>query len=317
MADIFISYANEDRDRACILSIALEARGWSVWWDRKIVAGQAFDLIIEHELETAKSVVVLWSKSSINSEWVKNEAAAAAERSVLVPALIDAIKQPLEFRRKHTANLIGWDGDPSQEGFQALCDGVATAITGMAPATPTSQASLSGRRQSQIRIAQFMIDEHSCIHRMYTEKVPFIVKTRKGVKTHPTGKLAEQRYPFFLLTVANDSAKQLIATDICVQVHSATPAWAAGISEPLHSLANYIVEFTAKKGNYCTKMFPPLKIAAGDAASFGLRLLPSAEKANECTHSLLMSISILCEGHSLTTPKFSYDYEPMPGGFKL
>jgi len=63
-----------------------------VWWDRKIIAGQTFDQVIAHELETAKSVVVLWSKDSISSEWVKNEAAVAAERGVLVPALIDLVQ---------------------------------------------------------------------------------------------------------------------------------------------------------------------------------------------------------------------------------
>jgi TIR domain len=89
MTDIFISYASEDRDRARKVASALQACGWSVWWDRNIKAGQAFDQVIEHELETAKSVVVLWSKDSVSSEWVRNEAATAAERDVLVPALID------------------------------------------------------------------------------------------------------------------------------------------------------------------------------------------------------------------------------------
>lgn len=32
MADIFISYATEDRERAKALAEALELRGWSVWW---------------------------------------------------------------------------------------------------------------------------------------------------------------------------------------------------------------------------------------------------------------------------------------------
>jgi TIR domain len=129
MPDVFMSYAREDIERARKLASALEAGGWSAWWDRNIIAGQTFDQVIEHELETAKCVVVLWSKDSIFSEWVKNEAAAAAERGVLVPALIDNVKLPLEFRRKQTANLVGWDGNPSHEGFQALCDAVATKAT--------------------------------------------------------------------------------------------------------------------------------------------------------------------------------------------
>lgn len=91
MANVFVSYAREDRERAHILANALEANGWSVWWDRKIIAGHTFDQVIERELETAKSVVVLWSKNSVSSEWVKNEAAVAAERGVLVPALIDPV----------------------------------------------------------------------------------------------------------------------------------------------------------------------------------------------------------------------------------
>ena len=136
MADIFISYANEDRELAGRLASALESCGWSVWWDRKIVAGQAFDEAIERELETAKSVVVLWSRHSVASEWVKNEAAAAAERGVLVPAQIEQVKLPLEFRRRQTADLTGWDGDVGHEGFRTLCAGVAAKASGGRAAAP-------------------------------------------------------------------------------------------------------------------------------------------------------------------------------------
>ena len=136
MSDIFISYAREDLDRARRLASALESRGWSVWWDRRIVAGQTFDQTIERELESARSVVVLWSKDSIESEWTKNEATVAAERNVLVPALLDDVRLPLEFRRKQTANLIDWDGDASHEGFQALCEGIAGRIGAPSATTP-------------------------------------------------------------------------------------------------------------------------------------------------------------------------------------
>lgn len=136
MADVFISYASEDRERAHKMASALEARGWTTWWDRKLIVGQSYDQVIEQELEIAKSVVVLWSKEAILSEWVKNEAAVAAERGILVPALIDDIKLPLEFRRRQTADLVNWDGDPSHSGFLALCDGIALKANDVKTALP-------------------------------------------------------------------------------------------------------------------------------------------------------------------------------------
>lgn len=141
VADVFISYANQDRESAHRLANALIAVGWSVWWDRKIIAGQSFDQVIERELETAKSVVVLWSEHSIASEWVKNEAAVASQRGVLVPASVESVKLPLEFRRKQTAELVGWNGDSSHSGFQALCEGIsATLGSGLPPSSVSRQS---------------------------------------------------------------------------------------------------------------------------------------------------------------------------------
>ena len=95
MADVFISYAKEDRDFAVRLSRAFEAIGWSVWWDRKLFVGESFDLTIERELSQAKIVVVLWSRLSVSRPWVRNEARYAAERGVLAPATIDNVRLPL------------------------------------------------------------------------------------------------------------------------------------------------------------------------------------------------------------------------------
>ena len=146
MTDVFVSYASEDRERAGQLAQAFGARGWSVWWDRKIIAGQAFDQAIERELETARCVVVLWSAHSVDSEWVKNEAAVAAERGVLVPALIDGVRLPLEFRRKQTADLVNWHGEAGHAGLEALCEGVAHVL-GTAAAQPVAAGHTPPRRR--------------------------------------------------------------------------------------------------------------------------------------------------------------------------
>lgn len=138
MSDIFISYARENRDTAQKLAAVLEAQGWSVWWDRKIVAGQSFDRAIEHELETARAAIVLWSGHSVSSDWVKNEAAVAKERGVLIPALIDRAKLPLEFRHIQAVDLTDWDGDTSHGGLLSLFEALSVALTGEAPRPPVN-----------------------------------------------------------------------------------------------------------------------------------------------------------------------------------
>jgi beta-lactam-binding protein with PASTA domain len=128
MAHVFLSYASVDRDRARRLAEAMEARGYRVWWDRQIAPGQTFDEVIEKALDDAKCVVVLWSATSVKSDWVKVEAAEAAKRKVLVPALIDAVTIPLEFRRIQAADLTRWDGRTDDAEFNKFLSAVDIEI---------------------------------------------------------------------------------------------------------------------------------------------------------------------------------------------
>ena len=87
MADIFLSYAREDIERAEKLAAALAREGWSVFWDRTTPAGQDWDLYIEAALREARCVVVAWSGNSIHSRWVREEARLGLRESALVPVL--------------------------------------------------------------------------------------------------------------------------------------------------------------------------------------------------------------------------------------
>lgn len=120
MADIFISYSSSDREEAKALAEAIQQQGWSVWWDRKIPFGKSFDQVIEQELDTARCVVVVWTKTSVASDWVKTEAAEGARRHVLLPVFIGDVKIPLEFRRLQAANLTNWQPNSPDSEFDRL-----------------------------------------------------------------------------------------------------------------------------------------------------------------------------------------------------
>src|SRR5262245_53225247 len=118
MADIFLSYASEDRPRAGQLASALQSRGWTVWWDRRIPAGRDFTEVIESELRDARCMIVLWTRESVQSRWVRDEANEGNRQRKLVPVLLEAVDQPMGFRGIQAADLVGWDGSADTPGFQ-------------------------------------------------------------------------------------------------------------------------------------------------------------------------------------------------------
>ena len=138
MADIFISYASADRDRARTLAEVFAGRGHSVWWDRTIPPGRVFDEVIQEALDAARCVVVLWSATSVRSNWVKAEASEALSRNRLVPVRIDEALPPFEFKRIQAANLAGWSGDPADPEFAGLLASVERLIAHPSdlPSTP-------------------------------------------------------------------------------------------------------------------------------------------------------------------------------------
>jgi serine/threonine-protein kinase len=134
MADVFVSYKAEDRRRVKPLVEALEADGYSVWWDQQIDGGAHWRRAIEAELNSAKCVVVVWSSRSAgpDGEFVQDEATRAQERHIYIPVLIDKAHLPLGFGETHALDLCGWHGARSDPRYQAVLSAVRRTIGGRA-----------------------------------------------------------------------------------------------------------------------------------------------------------------------------------------
>jgi formylglycine-generating enzyme required for sulfatase activity len=128
MSDIFISYKREEQAVARELANALEKQGWTVWWDPKLRAGERFDDVIEVALKNSKCVIVMWSRRSVQSEYVKDEALYALRRKKLVPVAIEDVELPFRFEGLHTPQLTGWGGNETVAEFCRLVEDISAII---------------------------------------------------------------------------------------------------------------------------------------------------------------------------------------------
>jgi len=120
MADIFVSYASADREKAEELARILIAKGWSVFWDRNIPAGRKFRDVIESELTESRCVIVLWSRESVRSHWVCDEAEEARKLEKFLPVLIESVRPPLGFRDYQNVDLSDWSMGSAHSGITRL-----------------------------------------------------------------------------------------------------------------------------------------------------------------------------------------------------
>ena len=155
MASVFLSYSRDDTDRARPLAAALEKAGHSVWWDLNVRSGAQFSKVIEEALKAADAVVVLWSVHSVDSPWVRDEAAAGRDSGRLVPVTVDGTEPPLGFRQFQTIDLRKWSGRRSPAQLRALFADIEALAANRsenppslsAPASPPAAASSVIRRR--------------------------------------------------------------------------------------------------------------------------------------------------------------------------
>ena len=142
---LFLSYAHADEARATKLAKALEEAGYNVWWDALIEGGTAYAKTINDALENADVILVLWSAASVESDWVRDEAALGRDRKRLVPLSLDRVKPPLGFRQYQFINFRSWRGRKDAPQFVALERAIAAAAGQEAPARTIRRPRISRR----------------------------------------------------------------------------------------------------------------------------------------------------------------------------
>jgi serine/threonine-protein kinase len=130
--DVFVSYKAEDRARLRPLVAALEAEGFTVWWDTHIGGGAHWREDIQEHLDAAKCVIVVWSKRSVGIEgdFVRDEANRARKRGAYLPVRLDPVEPPLGFGEVQAISLRGWKGDRGDLRFLTIAEAVRRRIAG-------------------------------------------------------------------------------------------------------------------------------------------------------------------------------------------
>ena len=166
MASVFLSYDRDDAEAARAIAALVEKAGHEVWWDKHISGGSQYAKEIAQALDESDVVLVLWSNSSIESPWVRDEAGAGRDRGRLVPLSLDGTPPPLGFRQFHSIDLGNWSDrgklPHSKEVLSAIerqskVPDVAAALGG-APAKPrANRSSLNMWAIIGVAIAMFFV----------------------------------------------------------------------------------------------------------------------------------------------------------------
>jgi hypothetical protein len=128
MADVFISYKHEEKERIRVIADALGDLKLSIWFDREIPAGESYETVIKRELTNARAVLVCWSKAAAESPWVKAEASRALAKGKLVPCFLEACEVPMGFEFTQTEDVSDWNGELEHLGWRKTVDAIGKLV---------------------------------------------------------------------------------------------------------------------------------------------------------------------------------------------
>ena len=130
-------------ESAAALARHLEAEGHTAWWDWQLVGGANYRVAISEELKKADKAIVLWSRHSIRSDFVIDEASTAKTAGKLVPISIDGSSPPLGFGGLHTIAVTDLH-EPSPEIAAALHGEAANVVALSGPLGPAARGAGEG-----------------------------------------------------------------------------------------------------------------------------------------------------------------------------
>lgn len=119
---IFLSYSRTDREQVLPIIPALEQAGYSVWWDGLLKGGDRFLQVTENALETCDVVLVMWTRTSVNSDWVRDEATRGRDCRRLLSVSLDGTEPPLGFRQIQYVDLSGSGNAALRSGFPRVLE---------------------------------------------------------------------------------------------------------------------------------------------------------------------------------------------------
>lgn len=247
MPDLFLSYSREDRPRAQIIASALMAEGFSVWWDAMLRSGEAYDEVTEGNLRDAAAVIVLWSKTSVKSKWVRAEATLGERHSTLLPAIIEDCERPLRFELIQTADLVHWDGDRTAPVWRAFAADIRKTIgaaapqhDNIAPAEPNEEDTIETLYWSTIRDSAERAELEAYLKRFVNGRFAGEARARLTAlaaasapeRTTAPARAHDQGLPKGLIALAIFAATALIGMAMIVlsnAVHIGTFAWTPAV----------------------------------------------------------------------------------------
>jgi TIR domain len=121
----FISYSHTDRALTRRLAATLRGLDLECWWDDQISLSSPWNAALELQLESATSIVTLWTKSSVLSDWVAREATHGATHAKLVQIRFANADLPSPFAALQAADVPVWEDNTFPRGIRLALNSIA------------------------------------------------------------------------------------------------------------------------------------------------------------------------------------------------